>query len=141
MGKQWRYVGEDVERCFVGDLTPPTPKRKVVSEKRKLPRINCFIKAQASRLLSPERSWAGDGCLLNLSVGGALFESQKGGDEDENLLQVNDPIILRLNLESHELKLNGRIVHLGPHQDKLRVGVKFRILNPEAEQTLQRYIG
>lgn len=143
MGKQWRYVREDIERCLTDGLEmdgSSRPPRRL--ERRDKPRLNCHIRATAGLALSPLRRWSGGGIVLNLSEGGLLFEATQGPDEGVKF-QVNDPLMVRLRIppmSSQEVTLQGRIVHLRAN-GTLRLGVKFRNLDPDCQKVIREYVG
>lgn len=141
MGKQWRYVKEDIERCLAGGFDMAFSGAKSRAERRRNARLNCHIGARAAISLDTNSNWSGDGIILNLSEGGLLFETTNTQTEKRGGLQLNDPITVRLRIPAgaQEMNLNGRIVHM-TQAGSARIGIKFRNLSPESQKLIQDYI-
>lgn len=145
MGKQWRYVREDIERCLIPDLEIPPPPRfpPQKSERRTSRRISCYLPAGAVLNPSPQRKWSGKGVVLNISRGGLLLQSEETASS-EAMLCLNDLLLLNLRLPMAAIRygsrLAGHIVHLDG-AGKRRIGIKFDNPSPELEKAILDYIG
>ena len=137
VGKHWRYVESDV-RTFLNGAENGTGRHRPVTDRRKSPRLNCKIQAQIRNLLSSMPSLPLPGVINNLSVEGArvLLEKQggfKAGDPVEIIFEI-------LEIWSPRMEVKGRVVYASSNS-KLKVGIKFRLMNPETQGAIQNYVG
>ena len=142
VGKEWRYQGSDIERrlkdCFyhdnIGEVDDPHSDRRI------FPRINCFIQGRLSVPVFSHSITGWEGAVLNLSVGGLLFEVYKTSTVLS--LHPNDPakvtlVLLASNREA--LELEGLITRL-QEAGKTRLGIKFTNPAPQVEQAVHHFI-
>ena len=150
MGKQWRYLREDIEKCLANgfeDVNVPSPVRRSspwpTIERRIWARMNCNLQGHLT-IQSGNQSWEARGMILNLSEGGILFqieEQDKKGDIEPRhgdnatiafCLPQGDPYAVRL--------ASGRIIHRSDSSNP-SLGIKFRNVPFNLQKEIRQFIG
>lgn len=148
VGKQWRYVEEDVEHYLWGGFD----YRKQIQERRKsdrrvYPRISCFIQgvADISTPNTTSKKWEGNGTAVNISEGGMLFEIAESEPAENVKATLSDQVSICLYFPSSVsqkidgIDLEGKIARFD-NNSHLRFGIFFDELSLEANRIIQHYI-
>jgi len=142
IGREWRYLAEDIEillrDCLYHDSLAD---RRQETEHRTFRRINCFIQGRATVPLFWEKEGEWEGTVLNLGEGGALFEvytlthifQAKQGDAVELAL------VLPGN-DTREMRLKGVISHIDRQEGKTRFGITFQGMDSLMREAIHEFV-
>lgn len=138
VGKHWRYSAEAIEAFFHS-------KSESSDDRRQNPRLNCEIAARLCISLERRKARVFEGSVHNVGNGGALFIYSNGHTEASERIpvEVGDPVILRFRLPSDTngaREVEGRIIYLEWGRET-RFGIKFRNVEFECKEAIDRYVG
>ena len=141
VGRQWRYPIKYVQTTFAAEPSPaaPAPPPQFLSERRAYPRLNSEIPASLCIPLDRKGRPRIQGCLENVSEGGAFFVH----DRDGLPIEVNDPVRLTGEFPARSkefIEIEGEVVYR-VRGSKAGIGIRFRALTPEIREVIHSYVG
>lgn len=146
IGKQWRYLKDDIERYLsTGTDFSLAPLRKSMefSEKRQYPRMNCSSRCSYRITISSIKEFQSDtGSIRNISGGGVFLY-----DKPENLshISIMDPVELEFEIQgktgTKKIVTEGRAVREGECGTVINgLGIKFRNIDKVNQEEIINYV-
>jgi len=145
VGKQWRYLKSDIDAHLAKGFEMDNQRMEAVwyrgEERRAYPRFRCMIQGFASLNLSYDKTWAGEGNVINFSDGGILFETSEQIIYGQGMCD-NVPVTVKLALDpkgAKEYELTGKVRHFS-NDDRTRLGIQFNENMPQLTTEIKSFL-
>lgn len=143
IGKQWRYMKQDIDHYLQHGtnfsqepIRIPYPTSSEFIERRKWSRLNTNLKCQYQINLQPFKTINDHGIVKNISANG-LFLCMP--NDKLNKVDISDPVKLQFSLVANGGKINISAIVLRKNDHGF--GLKFRHINEDTQKDILDYIG